>query len=379
MMFGNGRALLCILAFGVIARVDRQLVSASFAPPPEAIHGGTNAIEGRFKFIVSLQRDGAHFCAGTLISDTAVLSAAHCFYEPDTDVPIPESDISVYVGLHNVNEYSEEQEIRIKSVKLHPDFRPRKLNANLDHDIAVIQLRTSIRALPDRVKSLVAKASLPSRFREPLGQVRALGWGFSNAARTVSPVLQTAFLTVISAADCQARYETNYNVSPRVLCTDSTISDICQGDSGGPLTISEELPSGRHLNVVVGVISMSSSGCRLNGSASIYTRVSEYVDSFIKPEIRLAEESRPAPTTTTTETTPARRTSVVSIQHNEEHICSGTLITKELVLTAASCFFDTDQKLLTPFLTRCLKIHKLFEIYFCQLDYRTPFSSNFLV
>ncbi|OQV15061.1 putative Plasma kallikrein [Hypsibius exemplaris] len=340
MMFGNGRTVLCILAFGVIARVDRQLVTAAPAPPPEAIHEGTDAIEDRFKFIVSLQRDGVHFCAGTLIYDTAVLSAAHCFYEPRSNVPIPESDIIVYVGLHNLNTYSKEQKIMIKSVKLHPDFRPRKLNANLDHDIAVIHLRTSIQTLSDRVKLLVAKARLPSRFREPLTQVRALGWGYSNASKTVSPVLQTAFLTVISDRDCQARYGTNYNVSPRVLCTDSTISDICQGDSGGPLTVSKELESGLHLNVVVGIVSMSSPGCRSNGSASIYTRVSEYVDTFIKPELRLADESRPAPTTTTTETTTIRRTSVVSIHNNDEHICSGTLITKELVLTAASCFFD---------------------------------------
>ncbi|OQV15060.1 putative Ovochymase-2 [Hypsibius exemplaris] len=302
--------------------------------------GGTDAIEGRFKFIVSLQRDGSHFCAGTLISDTAVLSAAQCFYEPGTDVPIPQSDIRVYVGPHNINKYSEEHQMSIKVVKLHPEFLPRKLNANLDHDIAVIHLRTSIQALPGHVKLLVAKASLPSRFRVPLTNVRALGWGFSNAARTLSPVLQTNFLTVISAGDCQARYKTYYNVSPRVLCTDSTISDICQGDMGGPLTVSEELPSGLHLDVVVGVISMSSSGCRLNGSASIHTRVSEYVDTFILPEIRLAEKGRPTPTTTTTETTSVRRTSVVSIQHNDEHICSGTLITKKLVLTAASCFFD---------------------------------------
>ncbi|OQV15049.1 putative Ovochymase-2 [Hypsibius exemplaris] len=277
MMFGNGQALLCILAFGVIARVDRQLVSASFAPPAEAIHGGTNAIEGRFKFIVSLQRDGAHFCAGTLISDTAVLSAAHCFYEPDTDVPIPESDISVYVGLHNVNEYSEEQEIRIKSVKLHPDFRPRKLNANLDHDIAVIQLRTSIRPCRTGSNRWLLR---PAFRRDPRTTRTGSGAGMGLLERSENGVASPTN----SIPDCHLRRGLPGEIRNKLQCL-----------AKGALHRQHNL---RYLP---------------------------------------AEESRPAPTTTTTETTPARRTSVVSIQHNEEHICSGTLITKELVLTAASC------------------------------------------
>ncbi|OQV15025.1 putative Ovochymase-2 [Hypsibius exemplaris] len=327
----------------VLFYLDGALLARTSHTPVEAIIGGANAKKDRFKFIVSLQRNGAHFCSGSLITDTMILSAAHCFYEPGTAVPIPEFEISAYVGLYSVNEYTPDQEMRVKSVKEHPDFRPRKLSTNLDHDIAIIHLRDSIQTLPDRVKLLLAKARLPAGFRASLTQtrLRALGWGLSDRSRnTVPDKLQTALLTVISDVECQARYGTKYNVTANVLCTDSTIADICQGDSGGPFTTSTELASGTIIDVVVGIISMSSAGCRLNGSASIHTRVSEYVDSFIIPEIRLAGEGRLTPTTKTTETISVRRTSVVSIQHNDEHICSGTLIAKELVLTAASCFFD---------------------------------------
>lgn len=43
-----------------------------------AIVGGVPAVAGDFPFIVSLQKNGAHFCGGSLLDSTTVLTAAHC-------------------------------------------------------------------------------------------------------------------------------------------------------------------------------------------------------------------------------------------------------------------------------------------------------------
>jgi trypsin len=43
-----------------------------------AIVGGVPAVAGDFPFIVSLQKNGQHFCGGSLLDSTTVLTAAHC-------------------------------------------------------------------------------------------------------------------------------------------------------------------------------------------------------------------------------------------------------------------------------------------------------------
>lgn len=42
------------------------------------IVGGTAAAAGEFPFIVSLQKNGAHFCGGSLLNANTVVTAAHC-------------------------------------------------------------------------------------------------------------------------------------------------------------------------------------------------------------------------------------------------------------------------------------------------------------
>jgi trypsin len=59
-------------------------VSASPVPQWEgdikipSIVGGVPATAGDFPFIVSFQKNGQHFCGGSLIDSTTVLTAAHC-------------------------------------------------------------------------------------------------------------------------------------------------------------------------------------------------------------------------------------------------------------------------------------------------------------
>lgn len=43
-----------------------------------SIVGGVPATAGDFPFIVSFQKNGQHFCGGSLLDSTTVLTAAHC-------------------------------------------------------------------------------------------------------------------------------------------------------------------------------------------------------------------------------------------------------------------------------------------------------------
>lgn len=67
----------------VVALAALSAVSASPVPQwdetnnPEIV-GGVPAVAGDFPFIISLQSNGAHFCGGSLLDSTTVLTAAHC-------------------------------------------------------------------------------------------------------------------------------------------------------------------------------------------------------------------------------------------------------------------------------------------------------------
>lgn len=70
----------------LIALVIPALCSAIPTPPQvdnTNIVGGTPAVEGDFPFIVSLQQDGSHFCGGSLLDSTTVVTAAHCSVDQD--------------------------------------------------------------------------------------------------------------------------------------------------------------------------------------------------------------------------------------------------------------------------------------------------------
>ncbi|XP_049799182.1 serine protease hepsin-like isoform X2 [Schistocerca nitens] len=60
------------------ARPRKLPFSAARKAPGGRIVGGSDAAEGQFPFQAGLMIDGAGFCGGSLISTTAVLTAAHC-------------------------------------------------------------------------------------------------------------------------------------------------------------------------------------------------------------------------------------------------------------------------------------------------------------
>ena len=54
------------------------LVPVLVAQPSQAIVGGSNVPNGAYSFMASVQDGGFHFCGGSVISSTYVLTAAHC-------------------------------------------------------------------------------------------------------------------------------------------------------------------------------------------------------------------------------------------------------------------------------------------------------------
>ncbi|GJQ73810.1 CLIPC1 [Trypoxylus dichotomus] len=245
-----------------------------------AIVGGTKTILGEFPHMALLKYKNKARCGGTLISDRFVLTAGHCVDESRGVVPI-----SVRLGdlnITNPNDDTYVQEIQVKKVYVHPDFKqPIQYN-----DLALIEL-----VRPVVLSVFLKPACLYTNQTLNLNQALITGWGRTEE-HVASDHLLKAAVSIFPQQRCNERYANlqrvfpngiNYNIE---VCAGSytTNKDICSGDSGGPLQVySTDVYCSHYL---VGVTSFSLK-CGQPNSPSVYTKVYpylEWIENIVWPE-----------------------------------------------------------------------------------------------
>merc|ERR1712037_904927 len=235
--------------------------------PPAAgrIVGGIEAEEHEWPWQVALFIDDAWFCGGSLISETYVLTAAHCAQGA--------SYFDIMLGAHNIRASSEPNRVEITSYNgwTHPQW-----NSNtLANDIALVQLPT-----PAPINDYISPVCLPApgEVVGPGDMVCVTGWGkTTDASGGISPNLQEVCnLPVISNADCTAVYG---NIDEGVFCVDTTGGrGSCNGDSGGPAIMRVSRRGAGDQWKEVGIVSFgSSAGCE-SGMPAAFTRVEHFLD-----------------------------------------------------------------------------------------------------
>lgn len=239
------------------------------------IVGGQNAELGEWPWQVSL-----HFltngptCGASIISNTWLLSAAHCFVTSNPANKNPSSWQS-YSGMQSQFIHDNVQFRRLKRIIPHPLYN----QMTSDYDIALLELSE-----PLQFANTIQPICLPdSSHVFPAGMsCWVTGWGaLREGAGQGAQILQKALVKIINDSVCDV--VTEGQVTSRMLCSGylSGGVDACQGDSGGPLSCFEE--SGKWFQA--GIVSWGE-GCARRNKPGVYTRVTK-LREWIKQETNI--------------------------------------------------------------------------------------------
>ncbi|CAH1785836.1 unnamed protein product [Owenia fusiformis] len=355
-----------------------------FTPSPRRaeprIIGGEAAVNHTWPWAVSLLWNGEHYCGGTLISRSYVVTAAHCFVNQRA---IFYRNWTLVFGEHDLSiTEKSQQERKMNSFTIHPFYEAE----GVLHDIALVELNR-----PIDYNIYVSPVCLPhvDYFEKAVtegdpGNINScyiVGWGVTQVIgpdQKQSNKLQELAVPIINQTLCNSPYWYDGRVKSTMMCAGYAEGrkDACSADSGSPLVC---YVGNRW--VFGGIISWGI-GCAAPRHPGVYTRVPKYYD-WIVGNTDVAGENyvieTPVPTTpsTTKRTTtipfevttldpgpmvsrpcgdrnldqlyrtriiggkqviPLSWPWMVSLWYDGQHYCAGTLINNYWILTAAQCF-----------------------------------------
>ncbi|CAF3488340.1 unnamed protein product [Rotaria socialis] len=245
------------------------------------IIGGEPAADQTWGWAASLRysSSGSHFCGGSIISRSHILTAAHC-----TIRLASAASILVYVG--SIYLYGPAQVHSVSKIYIHPNYS----STNYVNDISILKLSSLVNfdqvgvdivCLPN-VSSLVLASE---EYPPPDTDLIAIGWGYTVlGSNQVSSILQQVTIKSVAATSTYCRFVRSVD-SYTQMCAGIMPQggkDTCQGDSGGPLLMF----TSNNVWEQVGITS-NGIGCAQRNLPGIYTRVAAF-QSWINKTVNSA-------------------------------------------------------------------------------------------
>ncbi|XP_037373009.1 kallikrein-10 [Talpa occidentalis] len=233
---------------------------------PDPVGAGAPCPRGSQPWQVSLFSGLAFHCAGVLVDQSWVLTAAHCSNNKPLWARVGDDHLLLLQG---------EQLRRTSRPILHPKYRqgsgPLLHRRTDEHDLMLLKLARPV-VLGPRIQIL----RLPFRCAQPGDHCQVAGWG-TTATRRVkyNRGLSCSSVTILSPKACEVFY-------PGVLSSNMVCAgleqgqDPCQSDSGGPLVCDETLQ---------GILSWGIYPCGSAQHPAVYTQICKY-SSWIQKTIR---------------------------------------------------------------------------------------------
>uniref|UniRef100_W5LV93 Peptidase S1 domain-containing protein n=1 Tax=Lepisosteus oculatus TaxID=7918 RepID=W5LV93_LEPOC len=323
---------------------------------------GKAPLKGYWPWQVRIYYFGYYRCGGSLINQQWVLTAATCVYSAcngeteQYDLSLYRvSELKVYLGRQ-----TQELSKKVKQVLLHPDY------SSSNNDIALLELRSPV-TFTNYIQPICLAANSSSFYTGTSCWVA--GWGFT-VSLPGNQTLQEVQLPIIGNRQCGCLYDLKSKIivfmprfyrRPRCPSWETDSVGVCMGDSGGPLVCKQGSAW-----IQAGVVKYRD-GCTPSSLPGVYTRVSQYQDwineifqsSFlpiyllwpVPPECGKAPLS---PRIVGGDSAPEGYWPwQASLHHYGQHICGGSLINHQWVLTAAHCVNGiSDGRQLTVYLGR---------------------------
>ncbi|XP_060935459.1 coagulation factor IXa isoform X2 [Limanda limanda] len=232
--------------------------------PVKRIVGGKMVTPGEIPWQVALvfHSSGELFCGGSILSESWVVTAAHCLAEVHSPFFVRVGEYNIYIN------DTTEQDYEVLSQHTHPRY-----NASVslyNHDIALLYLSSPI-SFSKTVRPICIG---PTAFTEALvkdsSPATVSGWGRTRFLGVSADTLQKVEVPFVDRTECKRSSSTR--ITPVMFCAgyDEDARDACQGDSGGP-----------HANkrddtwFLTGIVSWGEE-CAKEGKYGVYTRVSLY-------------------------------------------------------------------------------------------------------
>ncbi|XP_041974874.1 trypsin CFT-1-like [Aricia agestis] len=226
----------------------------------QRIVGGSLATVTSYPFVTALLHASnsvnyIQACAGSILTNRAILTAAHCVageLPSRWRMRVGSSFANSGGAIHNVNQ-----------VIIHQNYDAR----TYDSDIAILKPASTIAFNSNVRAGSIAGANYNLQDNQA---VWAIGWGSTYFGGGPSEQLRHVQMWTVNQGICQSRYAAlSYSITDNMVCSgwlDVGGRDQCRDDAGGPLL---------HNNVIVGVCSWGHE-CGLARYPGVNTRVSKF-------------------------------------------------------------------------------------------------------
>lgn len=233
------------------------------------IVGGKDALPFTYPWLVAIsdRYTTEPFCAGFIISQNTILTAAHCLAGKN---PI---HYQILARIHDLRQFNGVR-YDIDKWFIHPEYT---FNNTMQlNDIAIIKIRD---VFANDLRPCCLPSSRSAMYPRAKTAAVASGWGKLTAkpSSRSSPILQHVVLPIVDEDNSKCR--SSIVDHERQLCAgyNNLSIDTCSGDSGSPLLVVEYNSKKQGYFVATGIVSYGNRQCDASISSGIYTRVGFYL------------------------------------------------------------------------------------------------------
>jgi len=239
---------------------------------PFRVVNGWPADPNEWPWQAALLNKGRQFCAGSLIDDKHILTAAHCVaHMSRNDV----ANLKIRLGAHYIKRgESGTHESKAARVVRHKGFSQQTLH----WDVAIITMETPAPTGNPKI----GPVCLPSGSQTYAEQTATVtGWGSLRENGPQPDELMEVTVRIWDNAQCKSTYgkAAPGGIESHMLCAGQKGKDSCNGDSGGPMVMGMGSTWTQ-----IGVVSWGI-GCGKSHYPGVYTRVTvvrDWIDRIIR-------------------------------------------------------------------------------------------------